>query len=149
MKEYMKIGYAQLGGVGEEFSSLLNSLADKTNLIFKDKFYGEDLYEIHIGVICVAPEFELFFKRRRPRYQKEQKEYVKDGVKYVLLKNFEYDLKLDYSLYKSLNGNELKEKMFSEILDSFQILKSTEIIKKIKHFDRDSFFKDLEQLRNL
>ncbi|MCU0470913.1 MAG: hypothetical protein MUF58_20195 [Arcicella sp.] len=145
----MEIGYAQIGGVSEEFNSVLNSLRDNTNLLFKGKFYGEDLHEIHVGVICVAPEYDHFFKVRKTKYKKEHTEYIKDGVKYSLSKNFEYDLKLNYSLYKTLKDKDLKERLVLEIFDSFQILKSKEITKKNIDFDRELFFSDLEKLKNI
>lgn len=143
----MEIGYAQIGGAGQEFNSLLNHLREKSNILFKDKFYGHGLLEIHVGIICVAPEYDNFFKVGRSKYQKERKEYIKYNVKYVIEKTFEYNIKLDYSIYKSLEGDKFKETLISEILNSFQILKTPTIMKKIEDFDRDLFLTDLETLR--
>ena len=145
----MEIGYAQIGGAGQEFNSSLNSLREKSNVLFKDKFYGRDLLEIHVGIICVAPEYDNFFKVGRYKYQKERKEYIKDSVEYVIEKTFEYNIKLDYYIYKSLEGEKFKETLISEILNSFQILKTPAIIKKIEDFDRDLFLTDLETLRHI
>jgi hypothetical protein len=143
----MEIGYAQVGGVGQEFNSLLNSLREKTKILFEDKFYGEDLFELVVGIVCVAPEFDQFFKVGKSKYQKERKEYIEEGVKYVLDRSFEYSIKLDYQLYRTLKGEELKENLFREIFNSFEIFNSPAIKKKIKDFDREAFFKDLDILK--
>ena len=80
-------------------------VSDKTNLIiglsnrlsqyFSNKDYGEDIKQILIGVICVAPEFEWFSTIRKPRY-KFYRKYIRDNSEIIEDRVFSFEVKIDY-----------------------------------------------------
>lgn len=140
----MKIGFAQYGSLNQEFNEYLSSLEEQINNLVKNESYGDDLKEIYIGIICVSPEFDSFFKVSKPKYQKDNKTYIKEGIKYELNKTFQYDVKLEFNLFKSLKGNDLKKEFVLVLFKSFDVFKSDNIKKKIKDFDSTTFLQDLE-----
>lgn len=93
----------------------------------KDKDYGKDVLSFYIGIMCVAPEFEFFFKELRKKYTKSKK-------------MLEYDIKLDHSTLKKMNDQEVKELLAREILQSLCIVDKF----GIKDFKKDLFKTNLE-----
>ena len=140
----MKIGFAQYGSLNQGFDEYLSYLEEQINKLIKNKSYGNDLKEMYIGIICVSPEFDAFFKESKPKYQKDSKTYIKEGITYELNKTFQYDVKLEFSLFKSLKGDDLKKEFILVLLKSLDILKSENIKKKIKDFDSATFLQDFE-----
>ncbi|MGQ9780608.1 MAG: Imm44 family immunity protein [Bacillota bacterium] len=94
---------------------------------FKDKDYGEGIKEYVIGIICVAPVFDSFFKIR--------KNYTESK------RLLEYDIKLDHAKFKKANNKEIYEMLRQEVLNSLGIVEEL----KIKDFDLARFRADLEQ----
>ncbi|MES2733440.1 MAG: hypothetical protein V4714_16970 [Bacteroidota bacterium] len=137
----MKFGFAQ------EFSYDIKSegfqsLSEELTLFLADKDYGKDLKELYIGIICVHPDFDQFYKPRRPRYTSEKKRYEKHGVVYELDKTLGYDIILDHTLILKSTQEEHRKITAQEILNSLIVFDKYKA--KIKDFDREAFKADLE-----
>ncbi len=114
---------------------------DSLKLYFKEKSYGQHINQLIIGVVCMAPQFEPFFKPRRPQYRTEEKTYIHRGVELTTPAMYlAYDLRLDFEKY--LNSKEPKP-IFAQ--DALASLNTISTIKKIKDFDMVSFKADFEQ----
>jgi hypothetical protein len=120
-------------GLSKEISKDVYSKADVLREIskalqnhFREKNYGNGLKNIAIGIICVGPEFDFFFK--------EQKKYMKNK------KILEYDVKLDHKKFKESNEIEIRNMVKDNILSSLHILEDL----KISDFDCEAFKADLK-----
>jgi uncharacterized protein involved in tolerance to divalent cations len=82
-----------------EFSKLL------VNKV-KHSDYGNAVQYLYIGVICVAPEFEFFFKVRKPKFYKT-KTIIQDGRSYELIETLTFDVKLNYAQIVQADKSEL------------------------------------------
>lgn len=141
----MKIGFAQYTSaeIRKETRFLIDFSNDMEEYFIK-KTYGTDVIEIIIGIICVSPSFETFFKPGKPKYIKEKKGIKSEFTKqeYDIEKCLTYDIKLDFETFK--NSSEVEAKRYLEL----EILKSLEIIEamktKMKDFDLIKFKRDLE-----
>jgi protein-tyrosine-phosphatase len=110
---------------------------------FLKKKYGNDLMEIVIGIICVSPIFEQFFKLKAPKYIKEKKHIKSEGFEYEVEKCLEYSIKLDFETFKNSSEVEAKKHLAQEILKSLDTIETMK--SKIKDFDLINFKKDLEK----
>ena len=122
-------------------ASLVVDLSEKLCEHFSDKNYGEDVKEILIGVIVMAPEFEPFTPVRKPKYV-FYREYIEDDTKIVQDKSFGYDIKLDYAIFKDQSDDQNGKMLASVILDSLSNL--DRLPKKVKQFDRAKFREDVK-----
>lgn len=125
-------------------TGFINSFSNDMEDYFKKKTYGDDLIEIVIGIICVSPVFEAFFKPGKPKYIKEKKGVKSEFTKqeYDIEKCLTYDIKLDFETFKNFSEIEAKKYLSLEILKSLEII---EVMKsKIKDFNLINFKKDLE-----
>nr|WP_319492510.1 Imm44 family immunity protein [uncultured Desulfobacter sp.] len=121
-------------GISKEISADITQ--DKINMLtdislameeyFKDKDYGADISSLTIGIICVAPEFEFFFKEIRRKYTKTKK-------------MLEYDIKLDHSEFKNFDNKQIQWIVAKEILGSLSVINEL----KIKNFKTKDFKTDL------
>lgn len=120
---------------------LIHNLSSKLSVYFSDKDYGDDVKEILIRIICVAPEFEWFSTIRKPRYKFYGK-HTRDGVEIIEDRVFSFSLKIDYENFKN-QPDELNEKMLaSEIIKSLSNLDS--LPKKVKDFNKERFKEDMK-----
>jgi hypothetical protein len=87
-------------------SNVFSEISDELKKYFSEKDYGESIATIVVGIICVSPEFEFFFKPRK-KYSKSKK----------LL---EYDIVLDHKSVKDSNNKQIKELLFNELEKSFK-----------------------------
>jgi hypothetical protein len=123
---------------GDAFQSLHTELL--TLLSYKD--YGQDIKELYIGIICVHPDFDPFFKPRKPKYTSEKKRYEEDRVVYELEKTLEYDIRFDHALILKSTTEEIRHITAQAILNSLTVFNKYKA--KIKDFDRAAFKADLE-----
>ncbi|SHN25058.1 hypothetical protein SAMN05216311_107308 [Chitinophaga sp. CF418] len=108
---------------------------------FGEKDYGEHLKSLIIGVVCMSPRFEQFFKPRRPNYRTEEKTYTHRGVELTTPAMYlTFDLKLDFEKY--LNTKESKLLFAHDALASLDAIAK---VKKITDFDLPRFKADFEQ----
>ena len=124
-------------------SSLIISLSDAIKEYFENKSYGADLKSIIVGLICVSPQSEAFFKQRKPKYTKDKKSVKSEGFEYENEKYLEYDLKIDFESFKNADEEESKRILAREILASLVVFEKVK--SKIKDFDMNSFKADLAE----
>jgi hypothetical protein len=110
---------------------------------FISKSYGEDLNYFVIGIICVKPEFETFFKVRKPRYKAFDKINLLDGNTAELIGVYGYDIKLNFDEFVSATETESRKILAQEILNSLSNLEA--LPKKVKDFDKEKFKSDMKQ----
>ncbi|OQP59686.1 hypothetical protein A3860_36565 [Niastella vici] len=82
-------------------SALLVGLSQYLMSEFKDHKFPKGMDKIAIGIICVDPKFDFFFKPKQPKLTKN-KTHKEDGREQQLGNVFEYEIKLDYQKAKSL-----------------------------------------------
>jgi hypothetical protein len=122
-------------------STVIQEYSDKLSNYFSLKNYGDGLKGCSIGIICVSPQYEEFFKPRKPKFTKSKtvvRETLKTGYDHV----FECDVKLDYDIIKRANNEDILKVVASELLIIIGLLRD----KKIKDFDLESFKRDLEKV---
>lgn len=120
-------------------SDYFKQVSDNVSEFLRTKDYGNDLKTIYIGIICVAPEFDFFFKVRKPKYKKGTVVTIQDGRPYERTDALVYDIKLDYDAFVNADEYEAKKMLSLELLRSFIVLNSM----KIKLFDRHNFERDM------
>lgn len=124
-------------------SKVVQDLTNNISFFLSDKDYGSSIQSFIIGMICVKPEFESFVKVRKPKYIEDKTEIV-DGESYHILRQYTYDIKLDWKRVMSLT-----DEMFCKILVE-EIIKSLthfdNLPKKIKNFDVNKLKLDLVEL---
>lgn len=138
----MNFGLVVTSSIEVENKYIITELSDDLEKYFKEKNYGNDLKSIVIGIICVSPNFENFFKIRKPIYTKGKKEFCDEDFTYTVEDNLEYNLKLNFMEFQNSSDEERKKNVAKQILLSVDTLDS--IKKKIKDFDWNQFRKDLE-----
>jgi hypothetical protein len=138
----MDFGLAITSNLEQEKTNLITNLSDELELAFKDKNYGNDVKAYTIGVVCVAPQFEQFFKPKKPKYTKGKMEINPDGIPFTLEDNFEYSIKIDFETFKNGTAEECRKTLAKEILSSLSVVESMK--SKIKDFDLEKFKADLE-----
>ncbi|MCV2486492.1 hypothetical protein OD917_16280 [Flavobacterium sp. SH_e] len=139
----MRLGLAQYSSAEiENETRFLIDFSNEMKKSFIEKRYGNDLIEIVIGIICVSPMFEQFFKPKRPKYTNEKKHIKSEGFEYEVEKCLEYSIKLDFETFKNFSEIEAKKHLSLEILKSLEIIETMRT--KIKDFDLATFKKDLE-----
>nr|WP_315422508.1 hypothetical protein [uncultured Pedobacter sp.] len=123
-------------------TSYIQSLSDELEAKFKNKNYGKDIKSFTIGILCVSPQFDQFYKKRiKPKYVKGIKVIKPDGISFTLEDNFEYSVKIDFEIFKNAEEQEAKKVLAGEILGSLVVFDTMR--SKIKDFDLVSFKTDL------
>lgn len=140
----MKLGLAiQTSRMFENYSEYTSSLSEKLKEHFGNKNYGEDLKALYIGIVTYDAQASAFFKPQKPKYFDQFKEQNVDGKILESEKKLEYEIWLNTeTVLSTKNENEFLSYLFSEIINSLDVLDG---IKKIKKFDKKSFKEDLEK----
>ena len=138
----MKLGIAIIGDISQEKANLIVNFSNNIKRKFNDKNYGSDVKSYTIGVVCITPQFEQFFKVKRPKYTKGKKIINPDGIPFILEDSLEYDVKLDFDTFNNASELEAKKILAKEILQSLKVL--DDMKKKINDFDIIKFKTDLE-----
>ncbi len=124
-------------------STIIQTLSDELELFIKSKKYGNDVKSFTIGIVCIAPQFEKFFKEKKPKYTKGVKIINPDGIPFKLEDSLEYSIKLDFETFKNGTEEACKKLLAKEILNSLSVVESMK--NKIKDFDLEKFKADLER----
>ncbi|SRR5258707_3834903 len=127
-------------------NKIVQDLSDDLHAYFKQRNYGESIKSFIIHLICVKPEFDFFFKIRKPRYV-DKKTEVRDGVTVEIIKHFGYDIKIAYEAFVSVSDEDSLKMLVREIVISLSHLDS--FPKKVKGFDKEYFKSDLESFFKL
>lgn len=112
---------------------------------FRDRYYGDDVEELLVGIICARPELDFFYKVRGLKYI-AHKTITHDGISIVVHKSLSYDVKIDYSAFLIGNEGERIALLVNSLVDSLSIL--TKMPKKVKQFDVASFQYDMTVFLN-
>jgi hypothetical protein len=123
----MNFGFSQ--EISEDVYSkanILTSISEKAKPFFKEREYGSSIKTFTIGIICVAPNYDFFFKNKRKGYT-------------MAKRLLEYDIKLEYERFKNSDKGQIKEMVARSVIDSLGIIEELEI----KDFDLKLFREDL------
>ena len=144
----MKFGIAISGNITQEQTQMIVNLDDNVNFALETKNYGTSVESLLIGFICVAPQFDSFFKKGKRKYTSGSKTTIQHGLSITVTNQFEYDVKFDYESFAKSSVEKARELLIAELessLTNFDAYK-----KKFKDFDLDSFKKDfLDILKSL
>jgi len=104
-----------------EMEELLKAFSRHLEQEFKGFVYSDKLQSIAIGIICVEPKFDFFFTPKAPVFVKS-KTYREGELITKIDKTFQYELKLDYAIVKSLDKPALIEYLKNVIGRSLGII---------------------------
>lgn len=120
----------------------LRDLDDKLKSYFNSRNYGNDICSYLIGVICVHPKFDSFFKIGRPQYIEEKTvTYERILGPTHIYKSFSFRIKLDYPSFIKSNTKDGLKMIATLILES---VKNIKYPRKIRDFDKERFYGDLK-----
>ncbi len=138
----MTFGIAQYTNLTQEQNNWINDLSIELESFFEDKNYGEDLKELYFGLITVKPEFDKFFKKKRPILKNGERTSSVDGTKIKYNNCAEIDCKIEFEEIISLKKDELIEKVCIEILIESKCLTR---LSKLKKFDFEKYENELKK----
>ncbi|MBU3012184.1 hypothetical protein KO506_12275 [Polaribacter vadi] len=138
----MTFGIAQYTNLTQEQNNWINDLSIELESFFEDKNYGEDLKELYFGLITVKPEFDKFFKKKRPILKNGERTSSVDGTKIKYNNCAEIDCKIEFDEIISLKKDELIEKVCIEILIESKCLTR---LSKLKKFDFEKYENELKK----
>lgn len=137
----MKFAIVQQTNLTQEQTNWINDLSIELKLFFEGKYYGKDLNELYLGLIMVKPEFDQFFKKKRPRYRPGVRTSFVDGIEIISRNCAEIDCKIDFVQVVDLKKEELIKKVGETIiLESVCLTR----LSKLNEFDFELFKTDLE-----
>lgn len=102
-------------------SALLVGLSQYLMSEFKDHKFPKGMDKIAIGIICVDPKFDFFFKPKQPKLTKN-KAHKEEGLEQQLGNVFEYEIKLDYQKAKSLDDEGFIQYVKTALVESFPVI---------------------------
>lgn len=141
----MNVGLSAEISAGIERSSAIYSLSQHLAQHFQGRHYGDDVEELAIGIICVAPEFDFFFKVRGLKYI-ANKNITHDGISIQIYKSLSYDVKIDYPAFLVRSEADRVALLARSLVDSLSIF--TKVPKKVKQFDVSRFQYDMTAFLN-
>jgi len=144
----MKFGITQETNLSVDKVNSVNELSSAMKDNFRSLSYGKDVNQILIGVICVKPEFDFFYKVRKLKYSTEESFENDLGEIIKVTNSVSYDIKLDYEFCDQ--QSDIQETIAKAIFDSLSTLDN--LPKKVKDFDTERFKSDLKSFfkeRNL
>ena len=137
----MKFAIAQYTNLSQERNNWITDLSVELKSFFENRNYGDDLKELYFGLITVKPEFDQFFKKKKPQYRPGERTTTVDSREIKTNNCVEIDCKLDFTQVSDLDKGELISKVCEEILRESDSL--TRIL-KLKEFDFQAYKSDLQ-----
>ncbi len=119
-------------------ASLISNFSEDIKDFFSGKSYGKGILSIFIAVICVAPEFDFFFKIRTPKYKRGKEIIRQDNIGIEIESSLRFDLKLSYEKFAQANEIDAIRLLALELLNSLNVLDEL----KIKDFNSIRFKED-------
>jgi len=124
-----------------KFKKVFDEFEEKIGTLIRNKEYGSDLSMIYVGWICVAPEYEPFFKIHKPKYYQNRQATI-DGLGYKMVNTLEYEIKIDYTEILNSSYDDLNSILTNKLAYSLKnIVKKN---KKIKDFNLDELIKNIK-----
>jgi len=128
------------------------NLSDSIQSFLINKYYGSDLKEILIALICIKTKkgYENWYKIRKPKYTDYKKKVNKlTGVVIEIEKSFSFDCKIDNELYEEFIKSDVikgEKILIDKIIDSLSNLDF--LPKSVKDFNKDNFKEELIEYLN-
>lgn len=138
----MTFGITQYTNLSRSQVAWINDLSEELKLFFEKRNYGEDLNELYFGLIAVKPEFDQFFKKKRPRYKKGKSTSTVDGITIKSNNCAEIYVKINYSEISELEQVDLIEQVCQAFLIESNCLTRLSDLKK---FNYKQFKLDFEE----
>ncbi len=135
----MEFTLSQETNLEQERINAITAFSQELKNYFSDKNYGADIEKVVIGLICVKPEFELFFKARKPTYVSKKTE-THGSVFVEIRKSYSYDLQLDFEKFSRIPLEKIPKAIAAHILQSLSHFHS--LPNKVKDFNADLFESD-------
>ena len=135
----MKFGLVSTVSVEvQHHAKVVTEISQQIKDFLEKRDYGTDVQELYVGVTCVSPEFEKFFKSRSPKYSQGFVSYVKDDVKYETNNCFEYAIELNFDQIRKAGPEEVRETIIAKFIPSLHYLD------RFKDFRADEFRTDVK-----
>ena len=107
---------------------VINNYTDQIDLFFGNRTYSDELKCLFIGIFCLSPKMEPLFPPKPPMYNAKPRNYMYRGERFEKMAGtFEYELKLDYSVYNQLT--DVKEQLANDIINSLVVISTCRDIK--------------------
>lgn len=137
----MEFGLTISANISREKSDIINKLSDDLSAFFESRDYGSSVKTYLIGIICVAPQFDSFFKERKLQYSPGVKTVIEHDVPIKVDNSFSYSVKLNHEQFTAATTTEAHKILIEKIIESLD--RAEPFRKKWKDFDLDSFRSDL------
>ena len=132
------------------YHSQVAEIIESTNAALEaflaDKSYGDDLLEIRIGVLCMAPDFEVNYPIKRPRYLRGKRIFKGIIMPYTIENYLSYDIRVPYGQAYQSHPEQLARLFTKTLIVSFEHI--TQGQKKYPHFDSRTFINDVSHFLN-
>ena len=138
----MEFRISQESNLEGQKASIVLQLSVALNTYFASRNYGNSIKSYLIGLICVKPEFETFFKIRKPKYLESETIKSLDGSNMEIENVYGYDVAVDYNAFVNVSDDESWKLLAREIEESLSNLDKLPM--KIKDFDKKRFKSDLK-----
>lgn len=138
----MNFNISQETGLEGDKNLIVITLANELNKYFSSRDYGKSIQHYFIGLICVKPEFDTFFKIRKPKYKENEKVKLLSGDTKELKGVYSYDIKLNFQQFINSTEEQSKALLAREILKSLTNLNA--LPKKVKDFNKEQYKADME-----
>jgi hypothetical protein len=117
-----------------------NTLANDFNEKIKNDDFGKSIKQVIVSVVCVAPEYEAFFKSRKTKFIEGKKTVKKYGIEYEIDSLLTYDIKLDYQKVSIMSEQDLYIELRKEIFNSISIIKEIKLADfKFNLFEKECY----------
>jgi hypothetical protein len=121
---------------------VINNYSEQIDLFFSNRSYSDELKCLSIGIFCLSPKMETLFPPKPPMYDAKPRNYMYRGERFEKIAGtFEYELRLDYSLYNQLA--QIKEQLANDIINSLVVISTC---RDIKNLDFDELKNDFQIL---
>jgi hypothetical protein len=129
--------------VGDRLGEIVRQLNDRAGNIFLNEDYGDEIYEIIIGLICVEPRLQSlgFLAPRKARFRKSITTKLIAGGTITRERVLSWDVNLDRAEVLTMDIPAMQ----NYIVDS--VLRNLAHLNRYEGFNRIKFEADLQELR--
>lgn len=140
----MEVGLTISANISQIKSDMIKEVSDNLSVFFESRDYGASVKSYLIGIMCVAPQFDAFFKEKKPHYSPGIKTVIVHNVPITVNNSFSYSVKLDFDKFNSATITEARKMLIEEIIKSMERVEPFR--KKWKDFRLDEFKSDLSSI---